>query len=248
MVDKEQDWEYGLRVEGHRAEGYKGGPVVIGENGFHYRVSGENWGQLPEGCVYREGTAVAVDSKDQVYVFNRRDHTDDGVRHRRQRAADLGEGVFANPHGVTIAPDDTVFCVDNGDSTVRQFTPDGELLLTLGTPHKPSPKMSGDPFSVPGHVAFDRRTGEFYVADGYSNARVHKYSPDGRLLFSWGESGTGDGQFNIVHNVVVDNDGRVYVADRENHRIQVFSSEGKFETQWGNLSRAAAICIDDKFG
>ncbi len=149
---------------------------------------------------------------------------------------------------MTIAPDDTVFCVDNGDSTVRQFTPDGELLMTLGTPHQPSPRMSGEPFSVPAHVAFDKRTGEFYVADGYSNARVHKYSPDGRLLFSWGESGTGDGQFNIVHNVVVDNDGWVYVADRENHRIQVFSSEGKYETQWGNLSRAAAICIDDRSG
>ena len=119
MVDKEQDWEYGLRVEGHRAEGYKGGPVVIGENGFHYRVSGENWGQLPAGCVYREGTAVAVDSTDQVYVFNRGTipmmvfDTDGNVLRT------WGEGVFANPHGVTIAPDDTVFCVDNGDSTVR---------------------------------------------------------------------------------------------------------------------------------
>ena len=97
-------------------------------------------------------------------------------------------------------------------------------------------------------VAFDKRTGEFYVADGYSNARVHKYTPDGRLLFSWRESGTGDGQFNIVHNVIVDNDGWVYVADRENQRIQVFSSYGKYETQWGNLSRADAICIDDRSG
>ena len=248
MADKEQDWEYGLRTEGHGTEGGSGGPVVIGENGFDYQVTGENWGQLPEGVVYQEGTAVAVNSRDEVYVFNRGTipmlvFDTDGNLLRT-----WGEGVFANPHGVTIAPDDTVFCVDNGDSTVRHFTPEGKLLMTLGTPHKPSPKMSGEPFSVPAHVAFDKRTGEFYVADGYSNARVHKYSPDGKLLFSWGESGTGDGQFNIVHNVEVDNDGWVYIADRENHRIQVFSSEGKYETQWGNLSRAAAICIDDRSG
>ena len=67
--------------------------------------------------------------------------------------------------------------MDNGDSTVRQFTLDGKLLMTLGTPHQPSPRMSGEPFCVPAHVAFDKRTGEFYVADGYSNARVHKYTP-----------------------------------------------------------------------
>ena len=72
MVDKEQDWEYGLRTEGHGKRRRKhAGPVVIGENGFHYQVSGRNWGQLPEGVVYREGTAVAVDADDQVYVFNR---------------------------------------------------------------------------------------------------------------------------------------------------------------------------------
>ena len=248
MVEQQQDWEYGLRTEGHGAGSQGAGPVVLGENGFNYRVSGENFGQLPEGCVYKEGTSVDVDSENQVYVFNRGtvpmivfDSSGNVVR-------TWGEGVFTNPHGVTIAPDGTVFCVDNGDSTVRQFTAEGELLMMLGTPHQPSPKMSGDPFCVPAHVAFDKRTGEFYVADGYSNARVHKYSPDGELLFSWGESGTGDGQFNIVHNVVVDKDGWVYIADRENHRVQVFSSDGKYETQWGNLSRAAAICLNDSSG
>ena len=193
MVNKEQDWEYGLRTEGHGTGSDSAGPVVIGENGFHYRVSGENWGNLPDGVVYQEGTAVAVDSRDQVYVFNRGTIPMLVFDRDGNLLRTWGGGVFANPHGVTVAPDGTLFCVDNGDSTVRQFTPDGELLMTLGTPHKPSPKMSGDPFCVPSHVAFDRRTGEFYVGDGYSNARVHKYSPDGKLLFSWGESGTGDG-------------------------------------------------------
>ena len=90
----------------------------------------------------------------------------------------------------------------------------------------------------------DPATGEFYVSDGYGNARVHKYSPDGNLLFSWGESGTGPGQFNIAHNVCTDKDGWVYVADRENHRIQVFDKNGKFETQWTNMARPCGLYID----
>lgn len=248
MADKEQHWEYGLKTAGHTEEDQASGPVILGENGFRYSMSGENWGHLPEGWTYKEGTAVAVDSKDQVYVFNRGTCPMIVFDSEGNVLRTWGEGVFSNPHGVTIAPDDTVFCVDNGDSTVRQFTPEGKLLMTLGTAYCPSPKMSGEPFLIPAHVAFDKRTGEFYVADGYSNARVHKYSPDGKLLFSWGESGTGEGQFNIVHNLTVDNNGWVYVADRENHRIQIFNSEGKYETQWVNLSRAAAICIDDRSG
>ena len=159
-----------------------------------------------------------------------------------------GEGVFSNPHGITVGPDDEIFCVDNGDSTVRKFTSDGKLLFTLGTPGEHAPKMSGLPFNRPTRVGIDKRTGEFYVADGYSNAVVHKYSPDGNLLFTWGESGTNPNQFNIVHDVVVDDNGWVYIADRENHRIQVFDSNGKFETQWINMSRAASLTLNGLTG
>jgi DNA-binding beta-propeller fold protein YncE len=81
-----------------------------------------------------------------------------------------------------------------------------------------------------------------YVSDGYGNACVHKYSPDGKLLKTWGEPGTDPGQFNIVHNIATDADGWVYVADRENHRVQVFDGNGKYETQWNNLHRPCALC------
>ena len=248
MSDRKPDWEFGLPMKGHTGEGDSGGPVVLGENGFSYRVSGKDWGNLPKGWTYREATAVDVDSKDQVYVFNRGTSPVIVFDRDGNIVRTWGKGIFANPHGITIGPDDSVYCVDNGDSTVRKFTLDGKLLMTLGTANSPSPKMSGEPFSVPTHVAVDKRTGEFYVGDGYSNARVHKYSPDGKLLFSWGDSGTSEGQFNIVHNLVVDKDGWVYVADRENHRVQVFDSKGRYETQWVNLSRAATICIDDRSG
>jgi len=79
------------------------------------------------------------------------------------------------------------------------------------------------------------------VSDGYGNARVHKYSPDGRLLLSWGEPGTDPGQFNIVHNITCDGDGFVYVADRENHRVQVFDGRGAYQGQWNNLHRPCGL-------
>lgn len=221
--------------------------ATLGSGRFTYEVSGDEWGNLPDGWSYKEATAVAVDSRDNVYVFNRGpkspiivfDSEGDIVR-------TWGEGVFTLPHGVAVGPDDTVYCIDNGDHTVRQFTTEGKLLMTIGTENKPAPQMSGKPFNTPTHLAVDWRNGNLYISDGYGNASVHKYTPDGKLLSSWGESGTGEGQFNIVHNIEVDSNGYVYIADRENHRIQIFDSDGKFETQWVNLSRAAAIYIDHR--
>ena len=146
MVAKEPGWECGIRTEGHQDNSIGPETVTLGENGFEYAISADNWGTLSEGWVYKEGTSVAIDSNDQVYVFNRGTcpmivfDTDGDVLRT------WGEGVSKNPHGVTIAPDGSVFCVDNGDSTIRQFSPAGDLIKTLGTPNKPAPKMSGDPF------------------------------------------------------------------------------------------------------
>ena len=248
MGNKEQDWEFGIREEGHTSQDGSEVPIVLGENGFNYELTGENWGNLPEGWVYKEATAVGVDSKDRVYVFNRGTCPMVIFDSGGNIVDSWGQGIFTKPHGVTIGPGDEVFCVDNADHTVRKFTSDGKLLMTVGEPGKQSPKMSGTPFHMPTHVAVNKSNGEFYVSDGYGNASVHKYSPDGKLLLTWGESGTGPGQFNIVHNIAVDSEGWVYIADRENHRIQVFNSAGKYETQWVNMSRAAAICLDNGTG
>ena len=222
--------------------------VVLGSGRFTYEVSGDDWGNLPNGWTYKEGTAVAVDSKDNVYVFNRGTHHMIVFDQEGEVIRTWEDGVFTNPHGITIGPDDSVFCVDSGDHTVRKFTPEGELLMTLGEAGKPSPPMSGRPFNTPAHMAIDLRSGDLFVADGYSNARVHRFTAEGEYIASWGESGTGPGQFNIVHNIATDEDGWIYIADRENHRIQVFDSEGKFETQWSNLSRAATLCVDSRGG
>tara|TARA_B100001750_G_scaffold242713_1_gene256609 strand:- start:2287 stop:3318 length:1032 start_codon:yes stop_codon:yes gene_type:complete len=248
MTDKtNEDWEYGLNLERLSGES-NSESVILGEGDFSYEVSGKNWGKLPEGWVYKEATSVAINSKDEIYVFNRGTtpmiifDTDGNVKDS------WGDGVFSNPHGVSIGPEDEVYCADNGDSSIRKFTPDGKLLLTIGTPGSPAEKMSGNPFNRPTYVAVDNQTGDIYVADGYSNAKVHKFTPDGKHVLSWGESGTGEGQFNIVHDIIIDKDGWVYIADRENHRIQVFDKNGNFQTQWGNFSRAAAICLDSSQG
>ena len=123
---------------------------------------------------------------------------------------------------------------------MRKCTTDGKVLLTIGIPGKPAPFMSGEPFHRCTHTALSPK-GEIYVSDGYGNACVHKYTPDGKLIKTWGEPGTDPGQFNIVHNIATDADGYVYVADRENHRVQMFDGNGKYETQWNNLHRPCAL-------
>ena len=117
--------------------------------------------------------------------------------------------------------------------------------MTIGTPGKAAAAQSGHPFNGPTKVAIDPKTGDIYISDGYGNSRVHKYSPDGRLLFSWGTPGTDPGEFNIVHSVCTDRDGYVYIADRENHRLQVFDSKGNFQAQWNNLHRPCGLNISN---
>jgi hypothetical protein len=139
-----------------------------------------------------------------------------------------------------ITADDEVFLTDDLLHVVRKCTLDGKVLLEIGIPGKPSPYMSGEPFHRCTHTAVSP-AGEIYVSDGYGNARVHKYAPDGRHLMSWGEPGSDPGQFNIVHNICCDADGWVYVADRENHRVQVFDGSGRYESQWNNLHRPCGL-------
>ncbi len=153
-----------------------------------------------------------------------------------------GEGVFRRPHGVHMGPDDTIFCTDDGDHTVRKCRLSGEVLLTIGVPGAPSPFMSLQPFCRCTHTA-EAPNGDIYISDGYGNACVHKYTPDGRHILTWGEPGTEPGQFNLPHNICCDADGWVYVADRESHRVQIFDGNGRYETQWNNLHRPSALYL-----
>ena len=218
--------------------------VMLGSGHFTYGVT-VGWEKLPPGYRWREVAGVVTDSKDNVYVFNRGDHPMIVFDRGGNFIKSWGEGVFVRPHGVTMGPDETLYCTDDGDHTVRQCTLDGRVLMTIGVPGKAAEPFSGVPFNRCTHVALDPDNGDLFISDGYGNSRIHKYSPDGKLLKSWGEPGTEPGQFNIAHNIVTDRDGYVYVADRENHRIQVFDRDGRFETLWANVHRPCGLFMAD---
>ena len=204
-----------------------------------------DWAKLPDGWSFKEVADVVVDSQDRVYVFNRGEHPMIVFEQDGSFVASWGEGLFSRAHGVTVGPDGMLYCVDDGDHSIRKCTPDGEVLMTIGTPNQPAPIHSGQPFNRPTKVAFDPKTDELYISDGYGNARVHKFSPDGKHLFSWGEYGTDPGQFNLVHSVCIDSNGKVYIADRESHRVQIFDEGGRYLDQWNNMHRPCGLHIED---
>lgn len=205
-----------------------------------------DWGQLPDGWTFREVVDVAVDAADRVYVFTRGEHPLIIFEPDGTFVNSWGEGLFVRPHGVTIVEEDGVerlYCVDDDGHWIGKFTLDGKLLSQIGQRGQGAPAGSGEPFNRPTKVAVDPASGDLYISDGYGNARVHKYRVNGEHLFSWGDYGTGPGEFNLPHSVCTDSAGKVYVADRENHRVQVFDADGNFLDQWNNMHRPCGLCI-----
>ena len=202
------------------------------------------WPVVPEGIRLGDVGGVAVDKADNVYVFNRGSVPMLVFNRAGTLIARWGEGIFTSPHGVHYGHDGYLYCTDDGDHTVRKFDTAGRLLLQISIPGQPSGFMSGQPFNRCTHTALSP-TGDIYVTDGYRNACVHCFSAQGAFLRSWGESGSSPGQFYVPHNVVCDREGTVYVADRENHRIQRFDGEGRYLGQWNNLHRPMALWLHD---
>jgi DNA-binding beta-propeller fold protein YncE len=214
--------------------------MALGKHRIEYEVL-EGWDRLPEGWSYIEVAGVACDSKDRVYVFNRGKYPVVVFDKEGKFLNAWGEGVFKGPHGIFIDRHDNLWLADDKDHTVHKFTPDGKKLMTLGESGKAadtgykigaSPVLrAAGPFHRVTNVAV-LPDGDMYIADGYGNARVHKFSKDGKLLFSWGEPGRGPGQFILPHGIGVDSAGLVYVADRENSRVQIFSPKGEYLREW----------------
>jgi DNA-binding beta-propeller fold protein YncE len=213
--------------------------TVHGTGEHRYRII-DDWARVPPGMQWREVAAVAVDGRDRVYAFNRGPHPMMVFDRDGEFLCSWGEGVFERAHGAYYAPDDTLYLTDDAGHSVRRCTLEGRVLMTLGVPGSPAPYMSQQPFHRCTHTALSPE-GDLYVSDGYGNACVHTYSPEGKLLRTWGGPGSGPGEFNLPHNICCDADGWVYVADRESHRIQVFDGQGRFETQWNNLHRPSGL-------
>src|SRR5215471_14856183 len=157
--------------------------VQLGSGGYTFEVH-ENWARVPEEITLGDCAAVGVDRQNRVYAFNRGEHPVAVFDAEGNLLRTWGEGVFHRPHGVHMGPDDTIWLTDDGDHTVRKCTLDGEVLMTLGIPGEPKPYMSGEPFHRCTHTALSPRA-DLYVSDGYGNARIHKYTPDGKLQMSW---------------------------------------------------------------
>jgi len=234
--------------------------MIYGSGKHSYELV-EDWAKLPKGWSFLDVAGLATDSQDRVYVLNRSDHPVMVFDREGNFLTSWGEGYFKRAHGSCEGPDGSIYCTDDGHHIVSKFTPQGRLLLELGNKDQPSDtgfvhapgltmsaclhtiKRPGPPFNRPTGVSLSS-SGEIYVSDGYGNARIHKFSPAGKLLLSWGEPGTSPGQFRLPHWVWVDKQDRVWVADRENGRLQIFDNKGKFLEEWKDLSRPTAVCID----
>jgi sugar lactone lactonase YvrE len=173
-------------------------------------------------------SAGATDSKGNVYLLHRIKpyvmvFAPDGKFSRSW------DGDFTTPHGLRIDKDDNVWIADMDNHLVQKFDLEGKLLLSLGTKNKPG--LGAEQFNRPADVNTGP-DGEIYIADGYGNSRVAKFSKDGKFLRDWGKKGKGPAQFRIPHAVFLDSDQRVLIGDRENARIQVFDRDGKLLDTW----------------
>lgn len=236
---------------------------MVGSGKYTYKVN-EDWQRPPAGLDIR-ACAVSVDTQDRVYCFNRNPEHPVVIFDRNGNfLSSWGAGLFTFPHAIRIVQEngqDVVWLCDEHHQQFQKFTTDGRLLQTIGKKGErsdtgvPEDDFSsqawrkvthgGGPFNLPTDIAF-APDGSVFMTDGYGNARVHKFSPDAKYQFSWGEPGTAPGQFNLPHGIWIDRRGRVLVADRENDRVQVFDQNGKLLSVWSTeLIGPAFFFVDD---
>ncbi|MBN2240517.1 MAG: hypothetical protein JW712_12155 [Dehalococcoidales bacterium] len=240
--------------------------MPYGEGNYTYELA--DWhAEYPDGWQPVEVNGLAIDSQDRVYALNTGEHPLTVFDPETGKLLnEWGEGFFTHNHGAIITPEDIMYYADDGNHTVNKMTLEGKVIMTLGERDKPSDtgnvtvsedgnplgvmeaiwttKYGGHPFNGPTDVALDSK-GNIYVSDGYGNARVHKFTPEGQLLKSWGEPGKDVSEFVVPHAVAIDAQDRIFVADRHNNRIQIFDTEGRFLTEWTDCTLPTDIYIDE---
>lgn len=204
-----------------------------------------------------QATGVGVDSRNRVLVFHRagRQWSDPFPTDRIARPTvavfdgatgvlldQWGEDLFVLPHSLTVDHEDNVWVTDVALHQVLKLTAGGRLLLAIG--------VAGVPGDGPRHFALPTDVavapgGDLYVSDGYGNARVAQFSPDGSFLGEVGSRGSGPGELDLPHGIALDAEGRIYVADRGNARVQVFAADGRFVSAWKGepLGRPFGVAI-----
>ena len=226
--------------------------ATVGSGEFTYDVL-DNWAKTPDGWSIGQAEP-ACDSQDRVYVFNRGDHPLMIFDRDGNFLNEWGREYLTDAHGIFISGEDHVYLPVRESHAIVKCTLDGKPLMTMGVWDAPSDTGGARPDGTMWKAAgpFNRCTdialapnGDLFVSDGYANSRVHRFSPDGRLLHSWGRPGKrGPGEFHIPHGIWVHWDGRVLVCDRENNRIQIFTGEGEYLDMWTDLARPCDIYVD----
>jgi sugar lactone lactonase YvrE len=212
-------------------------------NTYQYQVV-EGWGQKPEDWEWGWMVGIACDSQDRVYAYSRSQHPlvvfdrDGNFLHT------FGDDVLTpgQAHGIYIDSQDNVYCTDHRANAIYKFDRHGALQMTISNEDMPA-DGAGELFDKPTDVGI-ASNGDIYIADGYGNARMHKYSAGGEWLLSWGERGDGPGQFELPHGVRVDRYDRVWVCDRENDRIEIFDTEGRFLEERTDLLQPNTVHFD----
>ena len=220
--------------------------IMIGTGDYRYEYR-PDWAKLPAEMEFQAPSAVAVDSHDNLYVFQRGDppvlvFDRDGNMIAQWTRKD---GVPADAHLVYVGPDDGVYLADRDAHQILKYTSEGELVMSLGNRHRAELQA---PFNHPADMCVappgSPLAGEIFVADGYGNSSVHHFSASGNHIGSFGSPGSSAGEFRVPHSVRVSVDGRIYVADRENNRVQIFSPDGEFIEEWTDFKKPMGIHID----
>ncbi len=233
--------------------------MLYGEGNHRYELI-KDWLRCPDGYGLEDIHGLWIDGQDRVYIFHQGSPPIMIFSPEGELISTLGEGLFKGAHHGFVGGDGAIYVADYENHTVTKLSGEGKVLLVLGMKDRPSDtgyvrrpqtfqalsglkREGGPPFNRPTGVAVSS-AGEIYVSDGYGNARVHKFNPEGRLLFSWGRPGDEPGEFRLPHSICIDRQGRLWVADRENNRIQAFNARGEFLEQWFPFGRPTDVCTD----
>jgi SMP-30/gluconolaconase/LRE-like protein len=183
---------------------------------------------------------VAADSNGLIYLLQRGDKANPIVVINRDGRVvrSWGKGLYVMPHAIRIDPKGNVWTTDAASSMVYEFSPQGDVLMKIAVGGQPTPCANN--FCGTTDIAF-APNGHLFIADGYANARILEYTADGTKVREWGKSGTGPGQFRLPHSIQIDDRGIVYVADRENGRVQRFDLQGTFLGEWSTFGKTFSL-------
>ena len=183
---------------------------------------------------------VAADRNGLVYLLQRGDKADPVVVMNRDGKVvrSWGAGLYVMPHAIRIDPRGNVWTTDAASSKVIEFTPDGTKVMEIAVGGQPTPCRNN--FCGTTDIAF-AKNGHLFIADGYANARILEYTGDGKKVREWGTAGSGPGQFRLPHSIQIDEEGLVYVADRENGRVQWFDQAGAYLGEWAAFGKTFSL-------